>query len=292
MTIRHRSTRTPPQAPNSRDYRTTCTGSTRGRTGSLGWRLGGHPRARTEAPASRCGHPTPRAVSVIGDFNSWDRPSDPSAAVGRLRASGKAVVPSSAGPGQVYKFAITTHDGRGPAQGGPFRPLHGDATADRLGPVGPGLRVARRRLDGEPGRRAALEAPDLDLRGPPGQLAAGPLRTRPASSATTGVAEPADRARLALRLHPRRTSAGHGAPVLRIVGVPDHRLLRPDPAVRRPPGPDVADRSPARCGHRRDPRLGPIALPGRRLRASPSSTARTSSSTPIPASASTRTGRA
>ena len=33
-------------------------------------------------------------------------------------------------------------------------------------------------------------------------------------------------------LHPRRAAAGHGAPVRRLVGLPGHRLLRPDPALR------------------------------------------------------------
>ena len=68
-------------------------------------------------------------------------------------------------------------------------------------------------------------------------------------------------------LHAHRADAGDGAPVQRLVGLPGHRLLRPDaalgharrvPRVRRPAAPERA---------RRDPRLGPGALPARRLRA-------------------------
>ena len=70
-------------------------------------------------------------------------------------------------------------------------------------------------------------------------------------------------------LHPHRAAAGDGAPVHRLVGLPGDGLLRADaalrlarrlPRVRRPPAPERA---------RRDPRLGPGALPARRLRARP-----------------------
>ncbi len=67
-------------------------------------------------------------------------------------------------------------------------------------------------------------------------------------------------------LHPRRVPAPHGAPVLRLVGLPDDRLLRPDVAVRHPAGPHVPDRHPAPGRHRGDPRLGAVALPDRRAR--------------------------
>src|SRR6266480_5416343 len=32
--------------------------------------------------------------------------------------------------------------------------------------------------------------------------------------------------------HPRRVHAGHGAPAVRVVGLPGHRLLRPDEPLR------------------------------------------------------------
>src|SRR5439155_24584383 len=40
------------------------------------------------------------------------------------------------------------------------------------------------------------------------------------------------RLRAAAGLHPRRAAAGDGAPVLRLVGLPDHRLLRAERALR------------------------------------------------------------
>ncbi len=48
-----------------------------------------------------------------------------------------------------------------------------------------------------------------------------------------------------LGLHARRAAAGHGAPVLRLVGLPDDRLLRADQPLRHAAGPDVPDRPPA-----------------------------------------------
>ena len=62
-------------------------------------------------------------------------------------------------------------------------------------------------------------------------------------------------------LHPRRVHAGHGAPLLRLLGLPDHRLLRPHQPLRHAPGPHVPRRHPAPARHRRHPGLGALALP-------------------------------
>src|SRR5690606_8981656 len=67
-------------------------------------------------------------------------------------------------------------------------------------------------------------------------------------------------------LHPRGAAPGHGAPVLRVVGLPGHRLLRADPQVRRAPGLHVPDRPPAPARDRRDPGLGALPLPLRPAR--------------------------
>ena len=93
-------------------------------------------------------------------------------------------------------------------------------------------------------------------------------------------------------LHPRRVPAGDGAPVLRLVGLPDDRLLRAHQPLRHAAGLHVPDRPPAPGGHRRDPRLGAVALSRRTSTAWPTSTARTSTSTPTRARASTPTGTA
>ena len=72
---------------------------------------------------------------------------------------------------------------------------------------------------------------------------------------------------IAARLHARRADADHRAPVLRLVGLPDHRLFRADVALRHAGGLQVPRRHAAPGRHRRDPRLGAVALPGRRARA-------------------------
>ena len=77
------------------------------------------------------------------------------------------------------------------------------------------------------------------------------------------------RARRDARLHAPRAAADHGAPVRGLVGLPGHRLLRADLALRHARRLPLLRRHlpPARA--RRDPRLGAGALPARRLRAPP-----------------------
>ena len=87
------------------------------------------------------------------------------------------------------------------------------------------------------------------------------------------------------RLHARRADADHRASVLRLVGLPDDRLLRADGALRHAAGLHVPRRSSASARHRRDPRLGAVALPDRRARPARISTARICTSTPIRARA-------
>ena len=82
-------------------------------------------------------------------------------------------------------------------------------------------------MDGRAGgRNDAARRPDDHLRGPPRELAArsdDPGRLL----GYREIAAAADRARPRRRVHPRRVPAGHGAPVLRRLGLPDHRVLRP-----------------------------------------------------------------
>ena len=67
-------------------------------------------------------------------------------------------------------------------------------------------------------------------------------------------------------LHPRRIPARDGASVLRLLGISDHGLLRAHLALRHAAGFHVPGRLPAPARHRRDSRLGPVALPFRRAR--------------------------
>ena len=74
-------------------------------------------------------------------------------------------------------------------------------------------------------------------------------------------------------LHPRRVPADHGAPLLRLVGLPDHRLLRPDQPLRDAAGLHVPRGHAPPVRHRRHPRLGALAFRHRRARPGAASTA-------------------
>jgi 1,4-alpha-glucan branching enzyme len=83
----------------------------------LGQKLGAH-WTRESGTQFAVWAPNAVAVSVIGDFNYWQRASDPLAPRG---GSGiwEGCLPN-AEPGQVYKFAITTADGRVLEKADPF----------------------------------------------------------------------------------------------------------------------------------------------------------------------------
>jgi 1,4-alpha-glucan branching enzyme len=73
----------------------------------------------------------------------------------------------------------------------------------------------------------------------------------------------------ALGLHARRVPAAGRAPVLRVVGLPGHRVLRAHGALRAPDDLRFLVDTLHQAGDRRDPRLGAGALPEGRLRAAP-----------------------
>ena len=146
------------------------------------------------------------------------------------------------------------------------------------------------RVDGARARAQRARRADVDLRGAPRLVA--PRRRRRASSATARSPQPLAEYVQRHGLHARRADAGHGASVLRLVGLPDHRLLRADRALRHAAGFHVPRRHAAPARHRRDPRLGAVALSRTTRTASPTSTARISTSTPIRARASTPSGTA
>src|SRR5579872_4674546 len=72
--------------------------------------------------------------------------------------------------------------------------------------------------------------------------------------------------RPATGLHPRRTASDYGASVLRVLGIPDHRLFRSHSALWHSAGFHVLRGLSAPARHWRDSRLGAIALPFRRSR--------------------------
>ena len=105
--------------------------------------------------------------------------------------------------------------------------------------------------------------PHVGVRGAPGLLAPRSRGGQPVADLSRARAR-AGRLRDANEFHARGVVAGHGASILRLLGLSGHRLFRPHRPLRDAAGSDVPDRSPAPARHRRDPRLGALALPGRR----------------------------
>ena len=90
------------------------------------------------------------------------------------------------------------------------------------------------------------------LRGPPGLLAQGTHLRR--------AGPPAGRVRAVAGLHPRGVHARGRAPLRRVVGLPRHRLLRPDLPLRLPRRVPLPGRRAAQGRHRRLGGLGARAL--------------------------------
>ena len=205
-------------------------------------------------------------VAVVGDFNHWSRDSDLLAPRG---SSGvwEGVV-DRAEAGNVYKFAITTRAGEVLEKADPFArctecpPRTGSVVWDLAYEWGDGDWMRSR------GDRVRLECPALGLRGPPGQLAARSRRTVAVPRVRRGGAA-ADRPRAAGRVLPCGVPPADGASLLRVVGLPGHRVLRAHPPLRGPPGAHVPDRPAPPGRDRGHPRLGAVALSRGCLRAGP-----------------------
>ena len=236
--------------------------------------------------------PNATRVAVVGDFNSWDPTADLLSASRRARGSGRAHL-TRAKAGDVYKFAITTSDGDVLEKADPFAFCTEVPPADRLGRVGPRLRVGRRRVDVDAGRgQRRLDAPMSVY-----EVHLGSWRRDPADPGRLlsyrELAEPLiDHVRgcgfthvefLPLMEHPFYGSWGYQSR--------PGSSLRPAATATPQELMALIDQPPS-CRDRRDPRLGAVALSRATPSRSAASTARTCSSTPIPASASTRTGRA
>ncbi len=148
-------------------------------------------------------------------------------------------------------------------QGRPLRRPHGDPAEDRIRRLGHGLSVAGRRLARGTGHTQLALGADVDLRGA-SRVVAPRRRRRVARLPGRGLAP--GRPCVGPRLHPHRAASRHGTPLLRLVGLPDDGILRPDRTFRDAAGPDVPHRSPAPTRSRCDPRLGSLALPHGRAR--------------------------
>ena len=223
------------------------------------YEITGMPPARGRRDASASGRRTPRACRCIGDWNGWNADAHRArAARRRLRLLGR--------PGR-----------RARARAGLQVPDRRRATADGVGQGRPVRASSQRR---RPRRRRAIW--DLDYAW--GDDAHGWRRARRATRSTAPMSiyevhlgllaarrrrrashVPRDRGaarrlRRANGLHARRADADHRASVLRLVGLPDDRLFRADRALRNAAGLHVPRRRPAPARHRRDPRLGAVAL--------------------------------
>ena len=194
-----------------------------GTHGQLAAKLGAH--ARADGTSFAVWAPNAERVSVIGDFNGWNAESHPlepvrSSGIWSTHVEGALARPHLQVPHPLASRRLPRRQGR------PVRLPRRDAAQDRLDRLGPRLRLGRRRLDGLPRgaerrcRRRCRSTRSTSARGAVGRTAAG--------SRYRELAPPAGRARARPRLHPRRAAAGHGAPVLRLVGLPDDRLLRAD----------------------------------------------------------------
>ena len=147
-------------------------------------------------------------------------------------ASGTGFIPGVE-KGAVYKYHVRSAAAAATPSTRPTRSRFRTeiAAADRLDRLGPRVRVGRRRVDEGPRARGnALDAPmsiyEVHLGSWRRVPRRGTARSRTARSRRSLADYVARHG-----LHPRRAPAGDGAPVLRIVGLPDDRLLRADRAA-------------------------------------------------------------
>ncbi len=173
--------------------------------------------------------PSARAVSVVGDFNSWDGRLHPMRSLG---ASGiwEIFLPGVE-EGAAYKYEILTQSGEIRMKADPFafasqHPPRTDSVVHR-----PRHTLGRRRLAGAPPRLAPVRGAGVDLRGAPRLLAVEPAGGQPLAL-LRGAGRRAGRLRDRHGLHARGAAAGDGAPVLGLVGLSGVGLLRPDRAPR------------------------------------------------------------
>ena len=209
--------------------------------------------------------PNAESVAVIGDWNGWNDQADLfCAAAAMRRASGKAAARRRASRPRLQ----VPRSPRATAATAPTRPTRSPSTRE----VAPATasRVwdlehdwQRRRVDGIARPRNALTR----------RRCRSTSCTSARGGATTAAARATASSREQLADYVKEIGFTHvelmpltRAPVLRLVGLPDDRLLRADLALRHAAGPDVPRRPPARPRHRRDPRLGALALPDRRAR--------------------------
>ena len=232
-------------------------------------KLGAHLMRIGDADGVHFGVWAPNAdrVSVVGDFNAWDGRVHP------MRRLGPTGVWEIFIPGLAAGRALQVRDPieparRAAAQDGSVRirvreapPRHG---LDRHAPR---LHLERRAVADRSRRRPRLARPaDGDLRGPSRIVDARAGRAGPLPD-VPGAGGAADSLREGDGLHAHRAAAGDGAPVLGLVGLPGHRLLRADQPLRHAARLQGVRRRVPPGRHRRHPRLGAGAFSQGRARA-------------------------
>jgi 1,4-alpha-glucan branching enzyme len=206
--------------------------------------------------------PNAESVSVVGDWNYWSGDADPLQPSPDGTGIWRGHVPHAA-IGHAYKYRI--------------RSRHGGYTVDKADPVA---------FSAEPPPATASRICELSYKWGDAEWMAnrGPFNALDAPQSVYEVhlgswrrkdgqflgyretGAPAGRLRDEDGFHPCGAHAGDRASVLRLVGLPDHRLLRAHFALRFAAGLHVPRGPPAPAGHRRAAGLGALALSDRRAR--------------------------
>ena len=228
-----------------------------------------HPQPPITGTAFAVWAPSARAVSVVGDFNSWD---------GRLHAMRSLgstgiweLFLPGVGPGTNYKYEILTHDHQILLKADPY------AFATEVPPKTASV-VFEPHHDWSPSdaewlRTRANESPALERPVSIYEVHLGSwrLNTLEGNRSLT-YRELADELSAYVKdmgFTHVELLPGDGASVRGLVGLPGHRLLRPHPVLRRARRLPRVRRPPAPERPRSDPRLGPRPLPARRARSGP-----------------------
>ena len=222
--------------------------------------------------------PNADSVSVIGDFNGWNKALHSMSP--RWDESGiwESFIPGL-GKGEVYKYYITSKFNN-------YRVEKSDPYA--------------RRTETPPKTASIVWEPDYEWREPVVarqrykynsldapisiyEVHIGSWRRVPEeghrSLTYREMARSAGRIREVYGVHARGVPPGHGASVLRLMGVPDYRVFRPYEQIRKPGGFHVSRRRASSKQYRRYPGLGPVTFPRETSTGSSTSTALTSTST-------------
>ena len=188
------------------------------------------PTATPSALTSPSGRRMRRSVSVIGDFNGWNKGRTPAAPRG---SSGiwEGFVPGL-DAGAAYKYHIVSRaNGYRRRKGRSVRLSPRTRRRPRFDRLGSRLPLARPAWMAPRDATQSPDRADVDLRGPPRLLGARPAGRQSLARLPRDGADPG-RPRHTMGFTHVEFLPRHGAPVLRLVGLSDHRLFRADQPLR------------------------------------------------------------